>query len=190
VRRSKRLLRGAIAALIEEKPYADIAVREITERADVGYMTFYRHYESKDHLLFAHMRDILEETLAPYYAQSCHEIGFGVFRAVEQNRRLSKIVFLDDNALLVRRLLRDHIANNIQNTPGLLPEREHDVITHEIAATHFAASAINLISWWLNREFPYPVEQMGAIYNQLMLDPMLDAVNTGQPVPAGRPTHT
>lgn len=39
--------------LVSEKPYDDITVREIVERADVGRSTFYAHFDSKEDLLFS-----------------------------------------------------------------------------------------------------------------------------------------
>ena len=179
VRRSKRLLSAAIGELVAEKPYKEINVKEITERADVGYMTFYRHYESKDHLLLYYARTMLEEALAPYKGD-CNGIGHAVFRLVDENRRLFKVVLLDDSAVLVRRWLQDIISENMLEAPNLLPETEHASITNEIAAMHFASSALNLISWWLNRQYPYPIAQMGEIYQSLMLEPTLQAVRSTQ----------
>ncbi|HKP98343.1 MAG TPA: TetR/AcrR family transcriptional regulator [Fibrobacteria bacterium] len=40
-------------ALILEKGYENVTVREILDRANVGRSTFYSHYESKDQLLLA-----------------------------------------------------------------------------------------------------------------------------------------
>lgn len=177
VRRSKYLLRQAMAAIIEEKPYNAIGVREITERADVGYMTFYRHFESKDHLLLYHAQTLLEDALEPYRKGNCHGVGRAVLQLVDQERTLFKIILLDNSAVLVRRWLQDMIAGNMLKAPDLLPHTEHHAITNEIATMHFASSILNLISWWLDRTYPYSTDQMAQIYEQLMLEPTLKAVH-------------
>jgi AcrR family transcriptional regulator len=59
VRRTKRLLRGALAALVHEKPYAAIAVKEVLARADVGRSAFYAHFRDKDALLASAIRETL-----------------------------------------------------------------------------------------------------------------------------------
>ena len=41
----------------------------------------------------------------------------------------------------------------------------------EIAANHLAAASIALIQWWLDHQQPYSAEQMGAIYEALVLAP-------------------
>jgi hypothetical protein len=83
---------------------------------------------------------------------------------------------LDDAASLVRRWLQEVIAGHMQKAPNLLPQNDNSAITNEIAATHFASSILNLIAWWLDRQFPYSIEQMGQIYEDLMLEPTLQAV--------------
>ena len=50
VKRTRRLLRAALVGLILERDYAAISIKEITTRAEVAYITFYRHYESRDQL--------------------------------------------------------------------------------------------------------------------------------------------
>ena len=44
IRRTKRLLRQALAELMNEKDFKDITVKEITDRADLNRGTFYFHY--------------------------------------------------------------------------------------------------------------------------------------------------
>ena len=60
VRRTRRMLRDALVTLILEKDYASISIKDITARADVAYITFFRHYESLDQLLM----EVLDEGLA------------------------------------------------------------------------------------------------------------------------------
>ena len=44
IRRTKRLLRQALAEIMNEKDFKDITVKEITDRADLNRGTFYFHY--------------------------------------------------------------------------------------------------------------------------------------------------
>ncbi len=61
VRRTRRALVAALIHLTSERSYAAIQVRDITDQADVGYATFYRHYESKDNLMLAVFAEITTE---------------------------------------------------------------------------------------------------------------------------------
>jgi AcrR family transcriptional regulator len=49
--RTQTALRGALLALLEEKPFEQVTVRDITARANVGYATFFRRYPDKETLL-------------------------------------------------------------------------------------------------------------------------------------------
>src|SRR5579859_6695071 len=60
VKRTQQLLARALIALTLEKGYEDVTIRDITERADIGYATFFRHYHDKDALLM----DVLDVVLA------------------------------------------------------------------------------------------------------------------------------
>ena len=44
IRRTKKLLKQALAQLMDEKEFKDITVKDITERADLNRGTFYLHY--------------------------------------------------------------------------------------------------------------------------------------------------
>ena len=44
IRRTKKLLKQALAQLMDEKDFKDITVKDITERADLNRGTFYLHY--------------------------------------------------------------------------------------------------------------------------------------------------
>ncbi len=73
IARTRSLLWATLVALIEERGYAAITVRDITTRANVNRSTFYRHYEDKDDLfrqgcsdlydsIFLRMQSLLEQT--------------------------------------------------------------------------------------------------------------------------------
>ncbi len=51
IKRTQKLLQEALISLTLEKGYDEVTIREITDRADVGYTTFFRHYPDKEALL-------------------------------------------------------------------------------------------------------------------------------------------
>src|SRR5258707_15719817 len=60
IRRTRRLLRDGLLALVLEKGYDQITVQDILERADVGRATFYAHFRDKDDLLVSGADDLRE----------------------------------------------------------------------------------------------------------------------------------
>src|SRR5215469_7530474 len=61
VKRTQRLLAEALISLTLEKGYDAVTIRDITERADVAYATFFRHYDHKDALLDDVVEVILDD---------------------------------------------------------------------------------------------------------------------------------
>src|SRR5688572_29569523 len=63
-RRSRRDLLAAARALLEEQGVAALTAKAVTDRADVGYGTFYHHFESTEALLTA----CIEESMRDFAA--------------------------------------------------------------------------------------------------------------------------
>src|SRR3954463_4572753 len=63
VTRTQRALAEALISLTIEHGYEEITIRDITERASVGYATFFRHYADKDSLLRVVLEVVLDEIL-------------------------------------------------------------------------------------------------------------------------------
>ena len=96
VKRTHKLLQEALIYLTLEKGYDAITIREITDRADVGYATFFRHYPDKEALLadvLEAMKDEFQSLLAPYSMVSDPEkTGMLLFEYVEQNCDLCRVL--------------------------------------------------------------------------------------------------
>lgn len=59
VERSRRMLRDALVALILERGWDDVSVKDVCDRADVGRSTFYSHFGDKEELLVSGFDDLL-----------------------------------------------------------------------------------------------------------------------------------
>lgn len=61
ITRSKRALRGALIALIEERGLDAITVNDLCERADLNRGTFYNHFKGKDDLALSLQTEFMDE---------------------------------------------------------------------------------------------------------------------------------
>ena len=76
ITRSKKALRDAIVALMEERDFDDITVNDLCERADLNRGTFYNHFRDKDDLLATleneviadldHFQEQMQDLTVPY----------------------------------------------------------------------------------------------------------------------------
>jgi len=75
----QRIITAALS-LMQEKPFDQITVEEITERADVAKGTFFLYFPTKEHLLYEYMKEMAEdvveflESLQPEMADSQWEV--------------------------------------------------------------------------------------------------------------------
>lgn len=58
---SKQWLVESLLSLMEEKPYKDITIKEICEKALLSRRTYYRNFNSKDEILSLYMSKIYKE---------------------------------------------------------------------------------------------------------------------------------
>lgn len=59
--RSRQKLADALCSLVPERGYDNVSITAVTTRANVGYATFFRHYESLDDLLSSILLTALQE---------------------------------------------------------------------------------------------------------------------------------
>jgi AcrR family transcriptional regulator len=184
VRRTRRLLRDALVSLMLEKDYASITIREITERADVAYITFFRHYESLDQLLMEVLDEGLAElmthieTLAKRSETSALEMeGRLIFEYIEHKADLFRILFKSQSVARVRKKVVRNIAVIFQKS--CLPlARSANQVTIGITSNHIAISLLALIEWWLDNKMAPPPTQMGKVYKSLIIDATVGAVHS------------
>lgn len=183
VRRSRRLLRDALFSLILEKEYPAITIKEITERADVAYITFFRHYDDIDELLMEGLGKLLAELQSRIEkaAQEAQEDpqdvmeGRVIFEHVQEQSDLYTILLKSQGAHQIRKRVRDKIASLYRTTCRPLQE-DQGIVPGDVAANHIATSILALIEWWLEHDMDYPVERMAQIYYRLILSATLGAV--------------
>jgi AcrR family transcriptional regulator len=169
VRRTQHLLARALIDLTLEKGYEAVTIRDLTERADVGYATFFRHYRDKDALLEDVLDVVLGELsglLAPI-APGGDPVAVGalLFRYVQAHHEVVRVL-LGSRALLARVLA----VGTAQIVAAQRP-RPDSPVPPDLAAHHLVAASIALVAWWLDHGQPYPPERMGLIYHELIARP-------------------
>jgi len=184
VRRTHRLLRDALVSLMLEKDYASISIKEITDRAEVAYITFFRHFESLDQLLMEVLDEGLTElivhieTLAKHSETSALEAeGRLIFEYIKQKADLFRILFKSQSVTRVRKKIVRKIAVIFQKSCMPLARADNQ-ITVAILSNHIATSLLALIEWWWdNKMTPAPAE-MGKVYKSLIIDSTVGVLNS------------
>ncbi|MBA2395518.1 MAG: TetR/AcrR family transcriptional regulator [Ktedonobacteraceae bacterium] len=180
VKRTQNLLAKALIALTLEKGYDAITIRDITQRADVGYATFFRHYHDKDELLQDVLEVVLEELMHVFFASSYQGDpavdGLLLFRYVQQHSEVIRVLLSSrGSSSLIQRII-EAVTQDVLSRQTLV---EGGIVPTEIAAYHLITSSITLVQWWLEHDMPYPPERMGEVYRELVIRPTIGINNGG-----------
>ena len=83
-RRSRRLLKESLLALMKRKEFSEISVRDVTDEADMNRGTFYLHYSGTAQLLQSLEADLLEELEALIDAHLQETMDDGTVRPLQE----------------------------------------------------------------------------------------------------------
>lgn len=103
VRRTKQLIKQSFIELMHEKPFNEIKIKDIAEKADLNRGTFYLHYVDIYELLNSIENEIfetLETLLLAYHSNtlqiSCFDLLKEVFSYIETNRDLFEVLLTSE----------------------------------------------------------------------------------------------
>ncbi len=182
VRRTRRALTAALVELASQRPYESITIRDITDQADIGYATFFRHYESKDDLMLDVFLNIAREleAMGGQHSQDYFEQeGTVIFAHVQANEALYRGIL--ESLVFRRKLIKLFAEHTARHIALHQPSFENPAVPLEIAVNHMALSFVGLIEWWLDRKMPMSIEQIAQIYNRLIIQGTMYAVLSENP---------
>jgi AcrR family transcriptional regulator len=172
--RTYRLVSSAFAELLSEKPYDEILVQDILDRAGIGRTTFYAHYFDKE--------DALDSMIAEQMEMFTHQIAHASARQrVVPSLELFEHIYHSQNqqfrALMRSRAgeplweaLQTALCRAIEPTLcTLYAEKRSPSIPLPVVSEYLAGAFLTLLKWWIEASMPYPPEQMENIFQQLAL---------------------
>ena len=170
--RSRKALNAALLALLEEKPFDQITIREISARAGTGYATFFRHYPAKEELLndvaSEEIATLLGMTLPILHEASSYESTLALCTYVSQHARLWSALLTGGAAAIVRdefiRQARD-LAQDVVD--------KHDWLPSDLGVVHGTGSTIDILAWWLAKGGEYSPGQVATILHRIVIAPLV-----------------
>ncbi len=173
VKRTRQRLREALVSLVLERGYEAVTIRDVAERADVGYATYFRHYPTKDALpldlledLLADLMGLLEPTLAD---EDASRNGATVFDHVRRHADLYRVLVASQRSVDLVGKAREVAFAGLGRSLAPAPDA---LLPPDAAVNHLVRSLIALIAWWLDAGMPLTPEQMGAAFEALIMRPV------------------
>jgi AcrR family transcriptional regulator len=170
---ARERLAEAAFALFDERGYEQTTVDDITERAGLGRTTFFRHYRSKEDVIFPD-HDRLLEQVAERLHTSSHATALA---AVSDAVRLVLLHYVKEGDLARRRYaltsrvtaLRDREIASVARYQRLFREfiagwmagsAEPDPLRAELMAAAVVAAHNHVLRRWLRDESPEPAREV------------------------------
>jgi AcrR family transcriptional regulator len=170
---ARERLAEAAFALFDERGYEQTTVDDITERAGLGRTTFFRHYRSKEDVIFPDHDRLLEQV-----AERLHTSSHGTaLAAVSDAVRLVLLHYVKEGDLARRRYtltsrvtaLRDREIASVARYQRLFREfiagwmagsAEPDPLRAELMAAAVVAAHNHVLRRWLRGESPEPAREV------------------------------
>jgi AcrR family transcriptional regulator len=178
-------LAEAAFALFDERGYEQTTIDDITERAGLGRTTFFRHYRSKEDVIFPdhdRLLSLVRERLLTSghgtpLAAVCDAIRLVLLHYLEEGdlarRRYaltSKVDALRDREIAsvarYQRLFREFISQQSSDRTEPRPEPRAELHAELMAAAVVAAHN-HVLRRWLRGECPDPVSEVGDAMRQV-----------------------
>lgn len=167
IQRTHQALIDALIALTLEKGYDAITIRDIAERADIAYSTFFRHYADKGELLLEVLKSAVHDfklliNLSPDKSRAAE--GELIFQYVAQHQAFFRVLFSSEGTSHILEDIQEEIAADLSQSAAI----RNSPIPPEIAANHLVVTILGLIRWWLEHDMPYPIDRMATVYSHLV----------------------
>ncbi len=156
---SREWMCTALVQLMENKPFSRISITEITKKAGVSRITFYRHYTNKEDIFIKKLDDLFEvfNTLTQSLWESPNFIYHGfvvVFQFVAENENM--IINMIDAG--ISHLIIDKFKEFVMEM-FIIDNNDDHYYAHYLAGGIYAT-----VIEWINRKHDRSPEEMAAFF--------------------------
>ncbi len=182
VRRTRKLLQKAFIDLTIEKGFADVTVRDITERAMVNRSTFYRHYLDKYELLSQYIEGLSElidshegeVSLADHRDQPPDQPPAGLvnlLKHMQVNADFYRVMLgKKGDPAFCAQSFRQYIEKGFRHMlPSGVAQLDPSAPPIDMSVSYVLHAGIGAIVWWLENGQSYTPEQVAVWLHQLSM---------------------
>jgi AcrR family transcriptional regulator len=172
--KTQQALRDAMSVLIEQKPYAQITVKDLVDQANVARSSFYAHFKDKDDLLLSGFKMIginsTEDIIVDTDNHSYPNFAIVLFRGAEQWPSMSRAFLTLDAGTVASHHMRNMLIIQIRDWIKRHGATDAPALDLEAIVHYLTSALLGLLTWWVNNDFPYTAQVMSDKFNQLAVD--------------------
>jgi AcrR family transcriptional regulator len=173
VQRSRERLFDALVALVLERGWDKVNVRDVCVRAGVGRSTFYVHFADKEELLVGGL-DLVRDAMEGR-GRGTPERPFGFVHELidhaDGSRRMFRAVIGKKSGLAVQRRFREIVLELILEE---LPAHRVPTAQLQPTARFLAGALVELLIWWVEARGPLAASDVEDVFARLS-KPVLQA---------------
>ncbi len=161
---ARESIEQALILLLEEKQFSDITITDITKRAGVSRVTYYRNYSSKEDILSGYLQNVV----ADFY------LALKDYDAVTQTRELWVTLFekMRDHAQEIILLMKAGYGDELLNSyirginAGLSGPEENPELYY--SNCYWVGALHSITKEWIQSGMKEPIDQMVYIGTAMM----------------------
>jgi AcrR family transcriptional regulator len=172
IQRTKQWIFEAMLLLLEKKPYDQIGISEITEKAGVARTSFYRNFTGKDDVILQYLDSILSDCVFQIIKEEKKENGQKVFllhspipQLCKQRENLKKLLDAGLDMLLLKHFI-DWLDAMIDQRSKGLAKREKLMLRW--TAKFLAGGLLHVVVDWIINEPAMTEKQLVAAFDEFI----------------------
>jgi len=159
--------------LMQEKPFEEITVQHVLDRAGVSRSTFYTHYSDKNDLFLGDVDDFWAgmASLLSRRGETSNRVApvRELFAHIAEMHEFYGALVASGKIHDVLELGQGHFARGIeQRLAELSPADSTDPLLRTARAQALAGALLSLMSWWIDRGTSSSPAQMDDLYHQMV----------------------
>ena len=162
-------LTEALLILMKQKPFEQISVTELTEKAGVGRVSFYRCFESKEDILTGMLDQAAIRWWEQFNAQGRTDYVRGIFEHI--------LTIKEEILLIYKRGLTNLIWINLEHLLGPLPDDDLQKSYEKAALTGFV---YGILTEWIERGMMDTPEAMSHVFENINIPKIVERFDSAQ----------
>jgi AcrR family transcriptional regulator len=185
IQKTQALLHEALGSLIREKPYDEIVVKEILDRANVGRSTFYMHYRDKDELLASGIHEMrravhaAEVALSEKKDERIIRFSRAVFEHIHWHRHVGTAGMGTRGRAIIHEHLRKVLAEQIANDLSKVfhsRRRTLGQVPLDLLVQYVASTFVLVLNWWVDSNSQLRPKEVNDVFRALTLPILSDCL--------------
>ncbi len=168
VQRTRELLHRAFIALILERGYDAVTIRDVVQRAGVGRSTFYTHFGDLEEFLLSHADERWMETIAVRGRAQRPFLGFTLplLEHAQEYRRIWRALVGNKAGAALQKSFKKTLLRLIREDLVKVLPRQRPAVS-EGTARYLAGAFCELLFWWLDSPGALSPAEVDALFHRL-----------------------